>query len=182
MTRETVCVSRRTLLGWVASGAAAWALPAALRAATVGERSLAFVHTHTGESGRITYWAEGDYLADGLAALRRLLRDHYSGDEHAIDVQLLDCLHRVHATLDTTEPFHVISGYRSPETNAALAARSGGIAQRSLHMLGQAIDVRIPGRSLASLRDSALALRAGGVGYYAGPDFVHIDVGRVRRW
>jgi uncharacterized protein YcbK (DUF882 family) len=174
-------LSRRALLGWAACAAAAWTLPRAVRA-TEREREIAFVHTHTGESARVTYWADGDYLPEGLGALKRLLRDHYSGEEHAIEPRLLDLLQRLHQSLGAREPFHVISGYRSPATNAALAARSGGVATRSLHLLGQAIDVRLPGCELTTLRDAALALRAGGVGYYGGPSFVHVDVGRVRRW
>jgi uncharacterized protein YcbK (DUF882 family) len=174
-------LSRRALLGWAACSAAAWALPRAA-SADESERALAFVHTHTGESGRVVYWADGDYVPEGLGALKRLLRDHYSDEEHAIDPRLLDLLHRLHGVVDAREPFHVISGYRSPATNATLAARSGGVATRSLHMRGEAIDVRLPGCELTTLRDAALALRAGGVGYYGGPSFVHVDVGRVRRW
>ena len=173
--------SRRTVLGWAAGAAAAWALPRGARAEE-RERTLAFVHTHTGESGRVTYWALGDYVPEGLSALKRLLRDHYSDEQHAIDPRLLDLLHHLHTGLGAREPFHVISGYRSPTTNAALAARSGGVATRSLHMRGEAIDVRLPGCDLTTMRDAALALRAGGVGYYGGPSFVHVDVGRVRRW
>lgn len=100
----------------------------------------------------------------------------------AIERRLLDLLHRLHATLDTSEPFHVISGYRSPDTNAMLLARGGGVARHSLHMDGQAIDLRVPGRALSKIRGAALALRGGGVGYYPGSDFVHVDVGRVRWW
>jgi uncharacterized protein YcbK (DUF882 family) len=175
-------VSRRGLLKLGAFGVASFAARDVAHAATERERALSFVHTHTGESARIVYWAGGDYLPDGLAAVDHVLRDHYSGDVHEIDASLLDVLHRLAQRLETAQPFHVISGYRSPATNAALAARSGGVAQHSLHMAGQAIDVRLPGCELHSLRDTALALRAGGVGYYGGPDFVHIDVGRVRRW
>jgi uncharacterized protein YcbK (DUF882 family) len=174
-------VSRRALLRWSAFGAVAFATRGA-RAAVAAERTIAFVHTHTGEAARITYWANGDYLRDGLAEVDRVLRDHYSGERTAIDARLLDLLHALSARLETTRPFHVISGYRSPATNAKLAARSGGVARRSLHMTGQAVDVRLPGTSLATLRDAALALHGGGVGYYAASDFVHVDVGRVRRW
>jgi uncharacterized protein YcbK (DUF882 family) len=180
-TRER-SLSRRALLRSGALGAAALLLPSALRAGREPERALAFVHTHTGETGRIVYWADGAYLPDGLAQLDHLLRDHYTGAVHAIDRRLLELLHRLHAALETREPYYVISGYRSPETNAALAARSRGVAQHSLHLEGQAIDLRVPGRELAQLRATALALRAGGVGYYPGPDFVHVDVGRVRWW
>lgn len=174
-------VSRRALLKLGAFGVASFAARGAL-AEPERERALKFVHTHTGESARVVYWAGGKYLPDGLAEIDHVLRDHYSGDVHAIDSSLLDVLHQLGQQLETAQPYHVISGYRSPATNAALAARSGGVAQHSLHMAGQAIDVRLPGCELRSLRDAALGLHAGGVGYYAGPDFVHIDVGRVRRW
>jgi len=175
-------VSRRALLKLGAFGVASFAARDVAHAAIEHERSLAFVHTHTGESARIVYWAGGEYLPEGLAALDRVLRDHYSDEVHEIDASLLDVLHRLALRLETARPFHVISGYRSPATNATLAARSGGVARRSLHMAGQAIDVRLPGCELSTLRDAALALRAGGVGYYGGPGFVHVDVGRVRRW
>jgi uncharacterized protein YcbK (DUF882 family) len=175
-------VSRRALLKLGGFGLASFAARDVAHAMTERERSLSFLHTHTGEAARVVYWAEGAYLPDGLAEIDRVLRDHYSGDVHAIDASLLDVLHRLAQRFEAAQPFHVISGYRSPATNATLAARSGGVARHSLHMAGQAIDVRLPGCELTALRDAALALRAGGVGYYAAPDFVHIDVGRVRRW
>ncbi len=175
-------LSRRALLRDAALGAAALVVPRAVRAAPADERALAFFHTHTGERGRVVYWAGGQPVREGLAAIDHLLRDHYSGDVHAIDLRLLDLLHRLHTQLESREAFHVISGYRSAATNSALAARSGGVARRSLHMVGQAIDVRLPGCELQTLRDVALGLGGGGVGFYPGPSFVHIDVGRVRRW
>jgi uncharacterized protein YcbK (DUF882 family) len=172
---------RRGFLRLSALGAAALAWPGALRAAAA-ERSLAFVHTHTGESGRVTYWADGEYVPDGLASIDQLLRDHYSGAVRGFDRRLLDLLHQLQLALGSREPYHVISGYRSPETNARLAARSGGVAKHSLHISAQAVDVRLPGCELRALREAALALQGGGVGYYPGPDFVHVDTGRVRWW
>jgi uncharacterized protein YcbK (DUF882 family) len=152
-------------------------------AAGVGRpRSLAFYNTHTGESLRATYWADGRPLPEGAGAIDRILRDHRSGEIHPIDPRLLDLLYRLVGVLDAREPLHVISGYRSPGTNALLRARSGGVATRSLHLVGEAIDFRLPGRSLASVRRAALALQGGGVGYYPASDFVHVDVGRVRWW
>jgi uncharacterized protein YcbK (DUF882 family) len=175
---------RRAFLRLGVSCAAALSLPGRAHAglAPDPERALAFLHTHTGESGRIVYWADGDYVPQGLGRIDHLLRDHYSGEVMRIDLRLLDLLHRLNAALETSEPFHVISGYRSPATNAMLAARSGGVATHSLHMQAQAIDLRVPGRDLTVLRGVALALRGGGVGFYPGPDFVHVDVGRVRFW
>ena len=182
MSRPPHLFSRRALLQLGAFATATVAARGVASAAPLPERALSFLHTHTGESAHIVYWADGAYLRDGLAQIDHVLRDHYSGDVHAIDAALLDLLHALTQRLDSSRPFHVISGYRSPATNAKLAAHSGGVAQHSLHMAGQAIDVRLPGCPLSTLRDTALALRGGGVGYYAASDFVHVDVGRVRRW
>lgn len=146
------------------------------------ERTLRFYHTHTGESLKVTYWAEGDYLAGSLQEINHLLRDFRTGDVKPIAPDLLDLLSRIGNGLDATEPFQVISGYRSPATNSMLHARSSGVATHSLHMEGMAIDIRIPGRDLRRLRDFAMSQRAGGVGYYPASDFVHVDVGRVRYW
>jgi uncharacterized protein YcbK (DUF882 family) len=175
-------VSRRRLLQLAALGAATFSARGVARAAVRPERTLSFLHTHTGEATRVVYWADGAYVDEGLAQIDRVLRDHYSGEVHEIAPDLLDLLHALSEQLESSGPFHVISGYRSPNTNARLAAHSGGVARRSLHMAGQAIDIRLPGRALPALRDAALALRRGGVGYYAASDFVHVDVGRVRRW
>lgn len=146
------------------------------------ERSLAFKNLHTGESLRTTFWAEGGYLDDELQAVNRLLRDHRSGDVYPMDTKLLDMLYALQQSVAVPGAFHVVSGYRSPSTNQKLRSKSGGVAKRSLHMQGKAIDIRLPGCQLKDLRDAALALKAGGVGYYAKSDFIHVDTGRVRRW
>jgi uncharacterized protein YcbK (DUF882 family) len=179
---DSARVSRRALLKLAAAGAAALSAPGLARAAALPERALSFIHTHTGETARIVYWADGAYVPDGLLQVDRVLRDHYSGEVHAMAPALLDLLHDLSERLESHGPYHVISGYRSAATNSTLAARSGGVARRSLHMLGQAIDVRLPGRPLSALRDAALALQRGGVGYYAASNFVHVDIGRIRRW
>lgn len=157
---------------------------APLRAVAAVERPrvLAFYHTHTGESLRATYWADGRLVPEGTSAIDRILRDHYCDAVHVIDPRLLDLLHHLVGVLDAREPLNVISGYRSAATNAMLRARSGGVATHSLHLVGEALDFRVPGRSLANVRRAALALQGGGVGYYPAPDFVHVDVGRVRWW
>jgi len=111
-----------------------------------------------------------------------VLRDHRTGAVAAIDIQLLDLLDHVKAALGTAQPFQVISGYRSPASNSLLASSSSGVARRSLHMEGKAIDIRIPGVPLADLRRAGLMLKGGGIGYYPGSNFVHLDVGRVRTW
>lgn len=161
--------------------AAALPLPA-FASREAAERRLAFLNLHTGEKLDLPYWIEGDYLPASLAEINRVLRDHRTGAVAAIDIQLLDLLDRVKAALGTAQPFQVISGYRSPASNSLLATNSSGVARRSLHMEGKAIDIRIPGVQLADLRRAGLMLKGGGVGYYPGSNFVHLDVGRVRTW
>lgn len=174
--------------------AGAVALPAwALRANATspitasGGRELALRNLHTNESIALTYARADGYLASALQALNHFLRDHYSGDVGLIDPRLFELLHRVQDTLGGRNagrtPFEVISGYRSPATNQHLRqTRGGGVARHSLHMDGRAIDVRLPGVPLAELRDAARSLQAGGVGYYPGEQFVHLDTGSVRAW
>jgi uncharacterized protein YcbK (DUF882 family) len=145
-------------------------------------RELAFHNLHTGERVQAVYWADGAYRPEGLQRVNEILRDWRTGEIAEMDPGLLDLLHRLHATLDGAEPFAVISGYRSPKTNAQLAANSSGVAKKSFHMRGMAIDVALPGRDLVALRDTAWDMQAGGVGYYGTSGFVHLDTGRVRRW
>ncbi|MFA7429648.1 MAG: DUF882 domain-containing protein [Rhodospirillaceae bacterium] len=145
-------------------------------------RALQFHNLHTGEALHATYWERGRYRPDALGEINYLLRDHRTGDVGTMAPALLDLLHRLHRVMRSHEPFEVISGYRSPKTNAALAARSGGVATDSLHMRGMAIDVRLPGRALRDLHMAALNLKGGGVGYYRKSNFIHLDVGAVRRW
>ena len=152
-----------------------------LRAAA-GVRTLSFRHLHTGETLKTTYWADGRHIPGALTEIEHILRDFRTDEARPIDTRLLDLLHRVRRSLDTTEPFHIISGYRSPATNGMLASHGAGVARRSLHMDGMAIDVRLPGRPLRTLHRAAVAQKAGGVGMYPKSDFVHMDVGRVRYW
>jgi uncharacterized protein YcbK (DUF882 family) len=167
-------------VGAVPTGAA-WAQAAAPAAA--GERGLGLVHTHTRERIELVYAVGQDYVTAALGSLNRFLRDHYSGEVGVMDPQLYELLHGVRQLLGTERAFEVISGYRCPATNQKLReTRGGGVAKQSLHLQGRAIDVRLPGVPLAELRDAALSLRAGGVGYYPGSQFVHIDTGRVRAW
>jgi uncharacterized protein YcbK (DUF882 family) len=152
-------------------------------AALPDARSLALDHTHTGERLTLVYAVGDHYVPEALGTLNHFLRDHYSGDVGVIDPQLFDLLHRVRTELGARQSFQVISGYRCPATNQTLrATRGGGVATRSLHMDGKAIDVRLPGVPLGELRDAALSLRVGGVGYYPREQFVHVDTGRVRSW
>lgn len=176
---------RRSLLrlgaGLAATAGFSLVLPTAVHAAP-SARALSFYHLHTGEALKADYWVDGRPVAGALAEINRLLRDFRTSEIRPIDVRLLDLLHRVQTRLGTNEPFHIISGYRSPATNSKLAHDSSGVARRSLHVEGQAIDVRLPGRSLRDLHAVAVAQKAGGVGMYPRSDFVHMDVGRVRYW
>jgi len=160
--------------------AAAAAPPSAL--SDLSERSLSFYNLHTSETLKTVYWQEGNYVASSLGDINRVLRDHRTGEKHEIDPRLLDLLCELRLKMDTTQSLHIISGYRSPATNALLHSKSDGVATRSLHMDGMAADIRIPGRELSLLRKTALSLKSGGVGYYPESDFVHVDVGRVRTW
>ena len=152
--------------------------------ANVGARTLVLDNIHTGEKLKVDYWVEGRYLPDALAAVNRVLRDFRSGEVHPIAPELLDLLSALRGRLETHQPMSVISGYRSPATNTMLRGERehSGVATKSLHMRGMAVDIRIPGRSLKALHAAALAQKGGGVGYYPTSDFVHVDVGRVRSW
>ncbi len=179
--------SRRRFLSCSATMALAGAgAPLAMAQSVVATRprQLAFDHTHTREHVSLVYASTaGHYVDKALSRLNYFLRDHYTNDVGVMDPQLFDILHRVGRSLSTRIPFQVISGYRSPATNERLrTTRAGGVAKRSLHMDGKAIDIRLPGVPLAELRDAALSLGAGGVGFYPGQQFVHIDTGRVRSW
>jgi uncharacterized protein YcbK (DUF882 family) len=175
--------SRRQFLSFAAGAAATTLLPLpAFALAGSRKRSLAFHNLHTGEDLSVTYFADGRYRTDALQQIAVNLRDFRTGDVCAIDPKLLDLLCDLRRRMDCAAPFHVISGYRSPRTNQALAAKSNGVARKSLHMQGLAIDIRLPERNLAELRRVAMAMKGGGVGYYPKPGFVHLDVGRVRYW
>lgn len=175
-------VSRRSLLaGGLAAGVGAMATPfSALANAPV--RKLAVLNLHTGERLQAAYWEAGAYLPDALAAFDRVLRDHRTGEVHAMEPQLLDLTAALLKRLEMQETVQIISGYRSPRSNAALHAASNGVATKSLHMQGKALDIRISGVPLSRLRDVAWSMQGGGVGYYPASDFVHVDVGRIRRW
>ena len=160
-------------------------LPRAATATLLPEasRELSFFNTHTRElSERVIYWSQGVYLSDGLEEIDYILRDHRSEEISPIDHNLLDTLYLVSRKLECQEPLHVISGYRSATTNAQLRRDSGGVAKRSLHMQGRAIDIRMPGCALEHLQRTAIDLRRGGVGFYPDSDFVHLDTGSHRTW
>ena len=178
--RDLLSPGRRRFLRQ--SGAALLAAPAAAWARPSERRSLAFVNTHTGETLSCVYFAAGHYDPTALGRVNHFLRDFRTGDVHPIDPGVLDILFALRTRADRDDPFHVISGYRSPRTNALLRSRSHGVSAHSLHMQGRAIDVRLPGYPTRKLREIALGMRRGGVGYYPASDFVHLDTGRVRFW
>ena len=190
---ERFQLSRRSFFGVGAAAVAGALVPSkALAAAGVkassglaAERDLSFFHTHTGERLMTAYCSGGEYVAPALSDVNMLLRDFRVNKIKPIDPALLDLLFELNGVLGTDRPFHVISGYRTPETNAMLQERGGshsGVATHSLHIEGKAIDIRVPGIKLEHLRDSAKSLKIGGVGYYPGSNFVHVDTGRVRYW
>jgi uncharacterized protein YcbK (DUF882 family) len=182
--------SRRSFLGIGAAAAAAAMSPSRALAGTVEvkkapERVLAFFNTHTGERLTSAYCCGGDYQPDALERINFILRDFRANEVKPIDPSLLDLLFELHGTLESAQPFHIISGYRSAQTNAMLRARGGvdsGVASGSLHMVGKAIDIRVPGVQLDHLRSAARSLKLGGVGFYPSSNFVHVDTGRVRFW
>ena len=176
-------VSRRRFLA-LGVGAAVTVLtgPGRAKAKAMREKALSLYNMHTGERLRTVYWCRAGYVPEALSDINHLLRDHRTGDVHRIEPRLLDLLYRLTKAVDTKKDYHVVSGYRSPATNAMLRSHGHGVARHSLHMQGKAIDIQLPGCDTSVLRRAALSLRAGGVGYYPGPEFVHVDVGRVRYW
>jgi uncharacterized protein YcbK (DUF882 family) len=145
-------------------------------------RPLAFYNLHTDEKLKVVYSEHGTTVPGALEEINHFLRDFRTGEQHPIDVQLLDALSAVYDLFERRGNFEVISGYRSPRTNAALRQVGSGVAKDSLHLYGRAIDVRLTSVATDKLRDAALALRQGGVGYYPKSNFVHIDTGAVRSW
>ncbi len=174
--------SRRRFLTVLAGAAFSLAAGPAQAAEEAQTRALRFSHLHTGEALTVEYFQAGHYQSDALEAVNHLLRDFRTGDVHAIDPALLDALYAVRGQVASRQAFDVISGYRSPHTNAALRRKSEGVAARSLHMTGKAIDIRLRDVPLTTLRRAGLAVGAGGVGYYPASNFVHLDTGRVRTW
>ncbi len=184
---QALQLHRRALLGFGAACAISLVSGRALAAGDLGKamdhaKRLSFHNLHTGEKLRTEFWAQGKFIPEALSQINHILRDHRTNEVSRIDPALLGLLHALQCKVETGAAFHVISGYRSAASNAKLRAQSGGVANRSLHMRGQAIDIAIPGCGLADLRRAAISLRAGGVGYYPASGFVHVDTGRVRQW
>lgn len=185
MRRQSVIsgVGRRDFLRLgAASIATLLGAPALATTISPHERLLGFQNTHTGESVTTAYWADGNYLDEGMDEINALLRDHRTDEVYPIDADLLDLLFVLQTKTDSRQSYQVISGYRSPATNRALRGKSAGVAKRSYHMQGKAIDIRLPGCELKQLHRAALDLKSGGVGYYPGSGFIHVDVGPKRSW
>jgi uncharacterized protein YcbK (DUF882 family) len=181
-------LSRRNLLqmagGAIASsslicaGSGALAAPAIVGIRELNARTLSFDGYYTGEHLKnVTYWADGDYIPDALTEINHMLRDWRMDEVHPIEPKLLDLLYQLGRGLDTSCQFELVSGYRSPRTNAMLHRTDPGVATNSLHMQGQAIDISLPGTPLKTLHAKALAMQLGGVGYYPDSNFIH-----VRQW
>ena len=173
-------LSRRRALG-LGLAAGLSALPGFALAARE-ERSLGLVNLHTGERLETVFWADGAHLDDALQDFSRLMRDHRNNQVTAIDPRLFDRLWRLRQAVGSKESFQLVSGYRSPETNAKLLATTEGVAEDSFHVRGQAADIRLPGVDLLHLRRAARAMNSGGVGYYPFSDFLHLDSGPTRFW
>ena len=183
---------RRSFLKSSVVLASALSVPAFSRAAEAAkapalalpdERTLRLYNTHTGETVSVVFRRGQEYVASALGSLKNLLRDHRKNESHEIDARLFDQLHGLALAAHCDPRFEIISGYRSAESNAKMSSRPGsGVAKKSLHMQGRALDVRLKNCPCSDLRDLALAAKQGGVGYYRRSDFVHIDTGAFRTW
>lgn len=175
-------LTRRKFLVMASSFVAASATPALAKTLLpktgprFSSRTLHLVQAHSREEFEGVYWREGSYDEKALSRLAYLLRDKRNGKEHPIDPSLLDLLHRLNSSVDVKQPFKIVCGFRSEETNKKLRRRNKGVAKNSLHMKGKAVDIRLANFSLKELRNAAKSLRAGGVGYYPRSNFIHVDV------
>jgi len=174
-------LTRRRALG-VATAAAGVAFVHPTTAISFAPRSVSLYNTHTGEWLRTVYWADGHYIREAVRDINWLMRDHHTDEVRPMNAGLLDVLGMLRHRLDVTDPFLIISGYRSAATNARLRARSDGVASNSYHIHGMAMDLRCERRSLNQVRGAAMSLQCGGVGYYPASDFVHVDCGPIRYW
>jgi uncharacterized protein YcbK (DUF882 family) len=185
---DKLILNRRGFLKTTALTAAALmaplSLPLTADATAPDTKRLAIFNKHTEEFLDVTYWADGRYLPDALTRLNYILRDHHVGQTKTMDPKLFDCLHAISTKLKLgpSRPFHVISAYRSPKTNAKLRRQNRRVAKNSYHVKGRAVDIRVPGFKTSTLRRAAMRVKMGGVGYYRRSRFVHIDSGAVRYW
>lgn len=179
-------ISRRQLLSAGLITLASAVIPvksiAAVNDILVPERTLCFYNLYTKEYIEAVYWKEGEYFPEGLAGINHILRDIRTGKEKSMDRDLLDLLFALQQELGNEEPFHIVSGYRTPKSNALLRQHKKGVAKNSMHMYGKAVDIRLPNHKLRDVRRTAMQLKGGGVGYYPRSNFIHVDVGSVRYW
>ena len=184
--RSFLTIGAATLGGVVIPSLVSPAAAASFKGGVVGDgaRRLSFRNTHTGESFSGVYRVGDKYLADAFTQINTVLRDFRTGQVYPMDPRVIDIMYTIHRMTGQQRPFEIISGYRSPKTNTMLRGRSkrSGVAKKSLHMEGRAIDLRMEDFSTKRLRDIAAALQAGGVGYYRKSNFIHIDSGDVRTW
>jgi len=180
---DITCSSRRKFLKVLGGSVALTALPTTSFAniQAHSEHHLSLLNLHTGESFSNAFYHAGGFDLNGLNALNHVLRDHRNDQVFSMDTQLLMLLHDLQRQFDR-KPIHVISAYRSPESNALLRKSSNKVAKKSYHMKGQAIDIRIPGVAIKDLHRASVAMNSGGVGLYSRSDFIHLDVGPVRSW
>lgn len=179
-------ISRRALLGAFAATALI-AAPTYSHAAGFLRRSgdirrIKMYSGRTGERLDTIYWVEGEYIGDAVAEINHFMRDWRTNDTKQMDLRTIDIMAAAHNLLDVSEPYMLLSGYRSPKTNAMLRSNSSGVARNSLHLKGQAADLRLASRSVGQMARAAAACRAGGVGRYSGSNFVHMDCGPIREW
>lgn len=189
---ELDILSRRKFIGSTLSGAAAFgavmatttSIASASRLALpdTGAFEISFRNQHTGEKFSGVYRVGDKYLPKAFHEINYVLRDFRKNEIFPIDPRVIDILYVTRRKLGTDRPYEILSGYRCPRTNAMLQRNTSGVAKNSLHMTGQAIDLRLPGHSLKGLRNTAQSLRAGGVGYYPKSHFIHVDTGRIRTW
>jgi len=174
-------LSRRRLLG-AAVATAGVGLVYPVPAVSFAPRSVSLYNVHTSEWLRTVYWADGHYIREAVRDINWILRDHHSDEIRAMDAGVLDVLGNLRERLDTHEPFLVVSGYRSPTTNMRMYLNHEGVAKHSYHIKGMAVDLRSERRSLDQIREAAVSLRCGGVGYYPRSGFIHVDCGPIRYW
>ncbi len=178
--------TRRGILAAFAA-AAVTAAPTYSKAAGFlrGSGDIRRIHMYSGRTGEtidMIYWIDGKYIKDGMREVNYFMRDWRQDSATNMDTRTIDIMAAAHNTLNTSEPYLLLSGYRTAKTNAMLRARSGGVAKKSLHMKGQAADLRLKSRSVSQIAQAAAACRAGGVGRYSSSNFVHMDCGQVRTW
>jgi len=190
--KDDIDVNRRSFLGMGAATLAGVVVPAVVAPASAanfksgviskGARRLSFRNAHTGESFSGVYRVGDKYLPEAFQQINTVMRDFRTNQVYPMDPRVMDIIYTVQRLSGRRTPFEILSGYRSPKTNTMLRNSSTGVAKKSLHMEGRAVDLRMDGFSTKRLRDLAVSLRAGGVGYYSRSDFIHIDSGDVRSW